>query len=89
MSFGVFVDPHLPYCVWKFEIKDTTATGRSASNIDLHLEIDSEGWLRTKLYDKRDDYNFPIAVTVNQVMVATVKLSKWLLQLNQKEHLMQ
>ena len=60
MSFGVFVDPHLPYCVWKFEIKDTTATGRSASNIDLHLEIDSEGWLRTKLYDKRDDYNFPI-----------------------------
>ena len=29
------------------------------------------------------------SVTVNQVMVATVKLSKWLLQLNQKEHLMQ
>ena len=24
-------------------------------------EIDSElGWLRTKLYDKRDDFNFPI-----------------------------
>jgi hypothetical protein len=51
---------YLPYCVWKVEIKDTTATGRSASNIDLHLEIDSESWLRTKLYDKRDDYNFPI-----------------------------
>jgi hypothetical protein len=27
---------------------------------DLHLEIDSEGRLRTKLYDKRDDFNFPI-----------------------------
>ena len=27
---------------------------------DLHLEIDSEGWLRTKLYDKRDDINNPI-----------------------------
>jgi hypothetical protein len=22
--------------------------------------MDSEGWLRTKLYDKRDDFNFPI-----------------------------
>ena len=42
------------------EIKDTTVIGRSALNIDLHLEIDSEGWLRTKLYDKGDDYNFPI-----------------------------
>ena len=27
---------------------------------DLHLEIDSEGWLRTKLYNKRDDFNIPI-----------------------------
>ena len=27
---------------------------------DLHLEIDSEGRLRTILYDKRDDFNFPI-----------------------------
>ena len=25
-----------------------------------HLEIESEGRLRTKLYDKRDDFNFPI-----------------------------
>jgi hypothetical protein len=32
----------------------------SASYLDLHLEIDSEGWLRTKHYDKRDDFNFPI-----------------------------
>jgi hypothetical protein len=32
----------------------------SASYLDLHLEIDSEGRLRTKLYDKRDDFNFPI-----------------------------
>ena len=32
----------------------------SASYLDLHLEIDSEGWLRTKLYDKREDFNFPI-----------------------------
>jgi hypothetical protein len=25
-----------------------------------HLKVDSEGWLKTKLYDKRDDFNFPI-----------------------------
>jgi hypothetical protein len=32
----------------------------SASYLDLHLEIDSEGGLRTKFYDKRDYFNFPI-----------------------------
>jgi hypothetical protein len=42
------------------EIKDTTDADRSASYLDLHLEIDSEGRLRAKLYDKRDDFNFPI-----------------------------
>ena len=42
------------------DIKDTTDTDRSASYLDLHLEIDSEGRLRTKLYDKRDDFKFPI-----------------------------
>jgi hypothetical protein len=29
------------------------------------------------------------SITVNHVMVATVKLSKWWLQLNQEEHLVQ
>jgi hypothetical protein len=32
----------------------------STSNLDLHLEVDSEWRLRTKLYDKRDDFNIPI-----------------------------
>ena len=31
----------------------------SASYLDLHREIDSEGRLKTKHYDKRDDFNFP------------------------------
>jgi len=31
-----------------------------ASYLDLQLEIDSEGRLRTKPYDKREDFNFPI-----------------------------
>ena len=30
------------------------------SYLDLHLQIDSKGRLRTNLYDKRDDFNFPI-----------------------------
>ena len=54
--FGDFVDRI--YLV-EFEIKDTTDTDMSASYLDLHIEID-RGWLRTKLYDKRDDFNFPI-----------------------------
>ena len=44
----------------ELEIKDITDTNRSASYLDIHLEIDSKGRLRTKLYDKRDDFNFPI-----------------------------
>jgi hypothetical protein len=55
--FGDFVDCIYPI---ELEIKDTTYTDRSASQHYLHLEIDSEGRLRTKLYDKRDDFNFPI-----------------------------
>ena len=55
--FGDFVDRIYPIGL---EIKYTTDTDRSASYLDLHLEIDSEGLLRTKLYDKRDDFNFPI-----------------------------
>jgi hypothetical protein len=33
----------------ELEIKDTTDTDRSASYLDLHLEIDSDGRLRTKV----------------------------------------
>jgi hypothetical protein len=48
--FGDFLDRIYPI---ELEIKDTTDTDRSASYLDLHLEIDSEGRLRTKLYDKK------------------------------------
>jgi hypothetical protein len=56
-KFGDFVDRIYPI---ELEIKDTTDTYRSASYFDLHLETDSAGRLGTKLYDKRDDFNFPI-----------------------------
>ena len=55
--FGDFVDRIYPI---ELEIKDTTDTDRSASYLDIHLKIDSEGRLRTKLYDKIDYFNFPI-----------------------------
>jgi len=55
--FGDFVDRSYPI---ELQIKDTTYTDRSASYLDLQPEIDSEGRLRTKLDNKRDDFNFPI-----------------------------
>jgi len=33
---------------------------KSASYPDFHLEFDNGGSLKTKLYDKRDDFTFPI-----------------------------
>ena len=44
----------------ELEIKDTKDTVKSASYLDLHLEIDDESRLKTKFYDKRDDFSFPI-----------------------------
>ena len=41
-------------------MKDTTDTARSDSYFDIHIEVDSGGWLRTKHYNKRDYFNFPI-----------------------------
>jgi hypothetical protein len=47
--FGEFINWIYPI---KLEVKDTTDTDRSASYLDLHLEIDSEGRLRTKIRQK-------------------------------------
>ena len=43
----------------ELEIKDTIESNTSASCLDCYLGIDN-GKLVTKLYDKRDDFNFPI-----------------------------
>jgi hypothetical protein len=45
--FGNFADHVYPI---ELEIKDIRDTDRSASYLDLHFEIDSEGQLRRKLY---------------------------------------
>ena len=42
------------------EIKDITNTVWSAYYLVIYLEINSEARSRTKLYDKIDDFNFPI-----------------------------
>ena len=55
-TIGDYVDRIYPI---ELEIKDTIDTARSVSYLNLHIEIDSEGQLKTKLYDKRDDFNFP------------------------------
>ena len=57
LSLNNFVDRIYPI---EPEINDTTDTDMSTSYLDLHLEIDNEGRLRTKLYEKGDDFNSPI-----------------------------
>ena len=47
-------------CPAELEIKDTTESNTSASYLDLFLSIESDGQLRTSLYDKHDDFNFHI-----------------------------
>ena len=56
--FGNYVGRIFPI---ELEIKDTTETESSASYLDFHLEIYRKGGFRTKLYDKRYDFDFSIA----------------------------
>ena len=44
----------------ELEVKETTDTASSASFLDLYLEFDDSAQLSTKIYDKRDDFNFKI-----------------------------
>ena len=57
-KFCDFVDRIYPI---DLEIKDTTDTDMSASYLDLHLEIDSEGvWLKTNFTTKNIILIFPL-----------------------------
>ena len=44
----------------ELEVKETTDTASAASFLDLYLEFHDSGQLSTKIYDKRDDFNFKI-----------------------------
>ena len=56
-SFDHFI--HLIYPP-ELVIKNTTESKESSSYLDLQIIIGKNGKLCTKLYDKRDDFNFPI-----------------------------
>jgi hypothetical protein len=56
-KFGDCVDRIYPT---DLEIKDTTDTAKSASYLDMHIEIHVKVVLRTSLYDIIDDINIPI-----------------------------
>ena len=66
--FVDFVDRIYPI---ELEMKGTTDTARSYSCLDLHLGIDNEGRLRTKLYDKRDYFNSIFSLWTSHLYVAT------------------
>jgi hypothetical protein len=42
----------------ELEVKETIDTASSASFLDVYLEFDDSGQISTKIYDKRDDFNF-------------------------------
>ena len=44
----------------ELEVKETTGTDYSASYSDIMLSYDTDGHMKTSLYDKRDDFNFSI-----------------------------
>ena len=48
----------------ELEVKDNTESDKSASYLDILLNIDSNGKLTTSLYDKRDDFDFTIFYVV-------------------------
>jgi hypothetical protein len=52
----------------ELEVKETTDTALSASFLDIYLEFDDSGQISTKIYDKRDDFNFKIINFPNMYM---------------------
>jgi hypothetical protein len=44
----------------ELEVKETTDIASFSSFLDLYLEFDDSDQLSTKIYDKRDDFNFKI-----------------------------
>ena len=53
MTFYLSIIPEL-------EVKEISDTASSASFLDIYLEFDDSGQLSTKIYNKRDDFNFKI-----------------------------
>ena len=60
LSLSLSIRSFSSLCPPELEVKETTDTASSASFLDLYLEFDDSGQLSTKIYDKRDDFNFKI-----------------------------
>ena len=56
-NFHTYVNTIYPN---ELEIKDTTESSTHASYLDILLSVDTDKKLTTKLYDKRDDFDFSI-----------------------------
>jgi hypothetical protein len=59
ITADTYIHIHLIYPD-ELEIKDTTESDKSASYLDNLRNIDSNDRLTTSLYDKGDDFDFPI-----------------------------
>jgi hypothetical protein len=57
---GVFFRATSACLVGKIGLSETTDTTSSTSFLDLNLEFDDSGQISTKMYNKRDDFNFNI-----------------------------
>ena len=55
--FGNYIKDIYPK---ELELKETTESETCCSYLDLFLYKDVDGMLKSKLYDKRDDFNFHI-----------------------------
>ena len=51
-----------PPGISELEIQDTRDTNKSASYLCIHLEIYIERRLRTKLYNKTEDFNCELSI---------------------------
>ena len=56
-KFSDYIDVIYPE---ELEIKDTTDAPKWAKYLDLRLEFDEDGKLYIRLYDKHDNFDFPV-----------------------------
>ena len=68
------------------EIKDTTDIVKSASYLNLYIEIDNKEKLLIKLYDKRDDFSFrTVNSSVRPELAVTVFVPRETIRLMEKK----
>jgi hypothetical protein len=53
----------------ELEIKDTTESDKSASDLDILINIDSNGRLTTSLYNKHDDLTLQLSALLFYVVI--------------------